>query len=81
MDAKQLNDCCTRDAIATDDAIHPDVVVKIVARRSAGNFVDVLENRKSVNFKHLGTSNARPVKTLRSKNSGKIGASAVDKLD
>ncbi len=71
MAAKALRPACTNYTIAADNAIHPDVVVKIIARHCVCDFVDVLENRESVDFDHLGTSKTLPVKTLRSKKASK----------
>lgn len=76
MVAKTLRPDCIGDAIAADDAIHPNVVVKIITRHGVSNFVDVLADRESTDFDHFGTSKALPVKPLRSKNAGK----AVTKL-
>jgi hypothetical protein len=78
MVTKTLRPDCIGDTIAADDAIHPNVVVKIIAGHGVSNFVDVLANRESADFDHFGTSKALPVKTLRSKNAGEAVAKLVE---
>jgi hypothetical protein len=79
--ANSLRPACIEEAIDVDGAIHPDVVIKETARHVVGNLVDVLENRESVDLDHLGTSQARSVKTLRSKKVGKAVAKLFKDLD
>ena len=67
--------------IAADDAIHPDVVVKEIARHGTGDFIDVLANRESANFNHLGTGKAFPVETLRSKIARKAVTILAEQFD
>ena len=60
--------------IAADNAIHPDVVVKVIAGHCIGDVVDVIKNRLSADLDYLGTSKTLPVKArFSSKISGKAG--------
>jgi hypothetical protein len=58
--------------IAADDAVHPDVVVKVISRHGAGNFVYVLESRESTNFDYFRTGKTFPVETFRCQEASEV---------
>lgn len=50
--------------ITADDAVHPDVVVKEIARLGARNFVDVLASGNSFDIDHFCPCKPLPVQTF-----------------
>ena len=52
--ADTLGEPAAGNSVAADDTAHSEVVVKVIARHGADDFIGVLESRLSANINYLG---------------------------
>ena len=76
-----MGEAVVGNSVAAEDNAHSEVVVKVTARHSAGDFIDVLESRLSANIDYLGTSKTLLVESLRSQKTGEVLAELAEELN
>jgi hypothetical protein len=69
------------DLVATENAVHPNAVVKEVSGEVTSNFVNVVRSRESTYTVNFSSGETLPVKSLGRKKVREVGPIAVEKID
>lgn len=79
--ADTLGEAAVGNSVAADDTARPEVVIKVIARHGAGDFIDVLESRLYADIDYLGTGKTLLVESLRSQKPGEVLAELAEEFN
>jgi len=79
--ADTLGEAAVGNSVAANDTAHSEVVVKVIARHDADDFIDILESKLSADIDYLGTGKTLPVESFRSQKTGEVLATLAEGLN